>query len=159
MFHRVYGKQAVYETIEFSKAIEDAVNRVNIEETLIIATADHGHVLTFGGYAVRKFKKPNQSMNKFYFLNRIEVTTSLIWQVLLMIICHILHFRMPMEKAIQFILRKEKELIQEAWTNLQITFCSHQQLLKILKHMAEKMSEFGPQDHGLIYFKEHSNRT
>ena len=41
------------DTIEFSKAVETAVNSVNMDETLIIVTADHSHVFTIAGYPKR----------------------------------------------------------------------------------------------------------
>jgi alkaline phosphatase len=50
--HETRAKYAVDETVEFSKAIQAAVDKVDIEETLIIVTADHGHVMTMAGYAV-----------------------------------------------------------------------------------------------------------
>lgn len=50
--HDNFARYAVDETVEFSKAIEAAVGKVNLEDTLIITTADHGHVMTLSGYAV-----------------------------------------------------------------------------------------------------------
>jgi alkaline phosphatase len=50
--HKNEAKYAVDETAEFSKAIEAAIDKVNTEETLIVVTADHGHVMTLAGYAV-----------------------------------------------------------------------------------------------------------
>jgi alkaline phosphatase len=50
--HETRAKYAVDETLEFSKAIQAAVDKVDIEETLIIVTADHGHVMSMAGYAV-----------------------------------------------------------------------------------------------------------
>ena len=44
---------ALNETIEFSRAIQAAVDRVDLSETLIIVTADHGHVFTIAGYPKR----------------------------------------------------------------------------------------------------------
>jgi alkaline phosphatase len=49
------AKYAVDETAEFSKAIEAALAKVNISETLIVVTADHGHVMTMSGYAVSNY--------------------------------------------------------------------------------------------------------
>lgn len=46
-----YG--ALTDTIEFAAAIEKAVELTNDEETLIIVTADHGHVFTIAGYPKR----------------------------------------------------------------------------------------------------------
>lgn len=52
--HDNLAKYAVDEAVEFSKAIEEALKVVDIEETLIVVTADHGHVMTIAGYAVSK---------------------------------------------------------------------------------------------------------
>ncbi|MFB1036763.1 MAG: alkaline phosphatase, partial [Sinobacterium sp.] len=40
-------------TIEFAKAVEMAVSMTNSDDTLIIVTADHGHVFTIAGYPKR----------------------------------------------------------------------------------------------------------
>lgn len=53
--HGTQARYAVDETIEFSKAIEAAMARVNLEDTLVVTTADHGHVMTLAGYAVSAF--------------------------------------------------------------------------------------------------------
>lgn len=50
--HETRAKYALDETAEFSKAIEAALNKVDTEDTLIIVTADHGHAMTYSGYAV-----------------------------------------------------------------------------------------------------------
>lgn len=50
--HETRAKYALDETVEFSKAIEAALKKVNTNETLIVVTADHGHVMTIAGYAV-----------------------------------------------------------------------------------------------------------
>ncbi|RHW76663.1 alkaline phosphatase [Colwellia sp. RSH04] len=44
---------ALTDTIEFSKAIQAAVDNTNPEETLILVTADHSHVFTIAGYPKR----------------------------------------------------------------------------------------------------------
>lgn len=44
---------ALTDTIEFAKAVKAAFDNTNSEETLIIVTADHSHVLTMGGYPKR----------------------------------------------------------------------------------------------------------
>jgi len=46
-----YG--ALTDTIELSKAVQAAIDNTNPEETLIIVTADHGHVFTIAGYPKR----------------------------------------------------------------------------------------------------------
>ena len=44
---------ALTDTIEFARAIEEAYYATDPEETLIIVTADHSHVMTMGGYPKR----------------------------------------------------------------------------------------------------------
>ena len=51
--HAGSAYNALTDTIELSKAVQTALDAVNIEETLIIVTADHSHVFTIGGYPTR----------------------------------------------------------------------------------------------------------
>lgn len=51
--HAGSAYNALTDTIEFSKAVEKAVEMTNMSETLIIVTADHGHVFTIAGYPKR----------------------------------------------------------------------------------------------------------
>jgi alkaline phosphatase len=44
---------ALLETVEFARAVEVALAKVDLDETLILVTADHSHVFTIGGYPVR----------------------------------------------------------------------------------------------------------
>lgn len=44
---------ALTDTIEFAKAVQAAVDSVDMDETLIIVTADHSHVFTIAGYPKR----------------------------------------------------------------------------------------------------------
>jgi len=44
---------ALEDTIEFSRAVQSAVDKTHAEETLIIVTADHSHVFTMAGYPKR----------------------------------------------------------------------------------------------------------
>lgn len=44
---------ALADTIEFAKAVKKAVMMTNNDDTLIIVTADHGHVFTIAGYPKR----------------------------------------------------------------------------------------------------------
>lgn len=50
--HKNEARRAIDETVEFSKALEAALEKVDLEETLVVITADHGHVMTVAGYAV-----------------------------------------------------------------------------------------------------------
>ncbi|MDG1165364.1 MAG: alkaline phosphatase [Porticoccaceae bacterium] len=51
--HANNAYNALTDTIEFSRAIQAAVDNSNPDETLIIVTADHGHVFTIAGYPKR----------------------------------------------------------------------------------------------------------
>jgi len=51
--HAGNASNALVDTIEFSKAVQAAVDATNEEETLIIVTADHSHVFTIAGYPKR----------------------------------------------------------------------------------------------------------
>ncbi|MBB5211616.1 alkaline phosphatase [Microbulbifer hydrolyticus] len=44
---------ALHDTIAFAEAVKAAVARVDLDETLILVTADHSHVMTIAGYATR----------------------------------------------------------------------------------------------------------
>lgn len=48
--HLNQAQKALYETLEFSKAVQKALNMTNSKETLIVVTADHGHTMNFNGY-------------------------------------------------------------------------------------------------------------
>ena len=45
--------RALEATLELDEAIETALEMVNLEETLVIVTADHSHVFTLSGYSDR----------------------------------------------------------------------------------------------------------
>lgn len=45
--------RALSETQEFSQAVAAALKRVDLDDTLVLVTADHSHVLTFAGYPER----------------------------------------------------------------------------------------------------------
>ncbi len=51
--HRSNAYRALDETIEFSNAVRTALEATNSQETLVVVTADHGHVFTMGGYPTR----------------------------------------------------------------------------------------------------------
>jgi alkaline phosphatase len=51
--HMGNAYRALDETREFSNAVRAALAATDLKDTLVIVTADHGHVLTMGGYAKR----------------------------------------------------------------------------------------------------------
>ncbi|XP_056132439.1 intestinal-type alkaline phosphatase [Lampris incognitus] len=51
--HGNRAKMALYEAVEFDKAIERAAELTKEEDTLSVVTADHSHVFAFGGYSQR----------------------------------------------------------------------------------------------------------
>lgn len=51
--HGTQARLAIDEMVEFDKAIRAALEKVNLEETLVIVTADHSHVFTYNGYPAR----------------------------------------------------------------------------------------------------------
>ncbi|GAA6134139.1 alkaline phosphatase [Oceaniserpentilla sp. 4NH20-0058] len=51
--HAGNAYNALHDTIELSNAVELALSKVDLSETLIIVTADHSHVMTMAGYPKR----------------------------------------------------------------------------------------------------------
>lgn len=51
--HGTNAYRALTDTQAFSEAIATAIERVDLDETLIVVTADHGHTMTFSGYPAR----------------------------------------------------------------------------------------------------------
>ena len=51
--HMGWANRALEETLSLEAAVEVAMGKVNLEETLIIVTADHSHTLTITGYPPR----------------------------------------------------------------------------------------------------------
>ena len=51
--HAGNAARALNDAIAFDRAIKTALGKVNLDETLIIATADHSHSLTINGYPQR----------------------------------------------------------------------------------------------------------
>lgn len=51
--HAGNAYNALNDTIEFSNAVQAAIDSTNPEETLILVTADHSHVFTIAGYPKR----------------------------------------------------------------------------------------------------------
>lgn len=51
--HAGNAYRALRETVEFSKAIQAVLDKVDLNETLVVVTADHSHVFTMAGYPTR----------------------------------------------------------------------------------------------------------
>jgi alkaline phosphatase len=51
--HESNAYRALTDMIEFARAVDAAAKRTNVNDTLIVVTADHGHVFTFAGYPTR----------------------------------------------------------------------------------------------------------
>lgn len=51
--HEGSAYKALTDTLEFSRAVQAAVDKVNRDDTLIIATADHSHTISMAGYPIR----------------------------------------------------------------------------------------------------------
>ena len=47
------AQQALNEVVEMDKALNQTLKMVDLKETLIIVTADHGHTMSIGGYQAR----------------------------------------------------------------------------------------------------------
>lgn len=53
--HDTHAHIAIDETVQFSKAVENAQLLVNSNETLIVVTADHAHTMSYAGYGVMDY--------------------------------------------------------------------------------------------------------
>lgn len=51
--HETKAHKALDETVQFSEAVQRAVDLTNAEETLIVVTSDHAHTMSLAGYAER----------------------------------------------------------------------------------------------------------
>jgi alkaline phosphatase len=51
--HDAKARKSLDETVEFSKAVQAAVELTDNKETLIVVTADHSHTMTISGYSNR----------------------------------------------------------------------------------------------------------
>ncbi len=51
--HNGNAFRALTDTIELSNAVRAALSKVNLDETLIVVTADHSHTFTMAGYPIR----------------------------------------------------------------------------------------------------------
>ena len=70
--HAGNAYNALNDTIAFSEAIQTAVDNTNPDETLIIVTADHGHVFTIAGYP----KRGNPILGKVVSVGATEPATA-----------------------------------------------------------------------------------
>jgi len=55
----------MHEVLAFDRAVETALSLVNLDETLIIVTADHGHTMTMAGYQSRGSDIRGTSQDQF----------------------------------------------------------------------------------------------
>ena len=51
--HDNNGYRLLTDTVEFAKAVDVALKKTDLKDTLIVVTADHGHVLAIAGYPTR----------------------------------------------------------------------------------------------------------
>lgn len=51
--HQSYAAKALDETVEFAKAVQTAVDMTSGEDTLIVVTADHSHLMSMSGWSHR----------------------------------------------------------------------------------------------------------
>jgi len=51
--HRTVARLALDETVELSKAVQQAVDMTSEDDTLIVVTSDHSHTMTINGYPNR----------------------------------------------------------------------------------------------------------
>lgn len=70
--HAGNAYNALNDTIELAKAVQLAYENTNPEETLILVTADHGHVFTIAGYP----KRGNPILGKVVGVGQTEPTLS-----------------------------------------------------------------------------------
>ncbi|APR68121.1 alkaline phosphatase [Thalassolituus oleivorans] len=70
--HAGNAYNALNDAIELSKAVQAAVDSTNPEETLILVTADHGHVFTIAGYP----KRGNPILGKVVSVGATEPATA-----------------------------------------------------------------------------------
>ena len=48
--HENMAHRAIQETVAFEETVKEAMSLTNSQETLVVVTADHSHVMTLGGY-------------------------------------------------------------------------------------------------------------
>jgi len=64
--HMTWARIALDETLEFSKAVADAVELTSEDDTLIVVTSDHAHTMSMAGY-------PKRNENILGFTNSIAM--------------------------------------------------------------------------------------
>ncbi|XP_017868774.1 PREDICTED: membrane-bound alkaline phosphatase [Drosophila arizonae] len=52
--HSNYARRSLEDTAEFARAIQKAREMTDVEDTLIVVTSDHSHVMTINGYPLRE---------------------------------------------------------------------------------------------------------
>jgi len=68
--HQGRAKYALEEMIDFNEAVQRAVSLTNSNDTLIVVTADHSHVMTIGGYPSRGNPILGQSLHVYWFTSQ-----------------------------------------------------------------------------------------
>jgi len=51
--HKTWARISLDETLEFSRAVENAVAMTSEDDTLIVVTSDHAHTMSMAGYPKR----------------------------------------------------------------------------------------------------------
>lgn len=51
--HKLWARMSIDETVELSKAVQQAVDLTSEHDTLIVVTSDHSHTMTMAGYPDR----------------------------------------------------------------------------------------------------------
>ena len=51
--HHGNPRRALEELLAMEEAVTETLEEVNLEETLVVVTADHSHVMTMNGYPAR----------------------------------------------------------------------------------------------------------
>ncbi len=71
--HAGNAYRALADTVALSDAVQLALTKINLDETLVIVTADHSHTMTLSGYA----KRGNPILDKVRFSEHVEPALAL----------------------------------------------------------------------------------
>jgi alkaline phosphatase len=71
--HAGNAYRALADTVALSDAVQLALTKINLDETLVIVTADHSHTMTLSGYA----KRGNPILDKVKFSEHVEPALAL----------------------------------------------------------------------------------